>query len=90
MSNITLKTESGIHVVDFKPFMDGTDKQAVADAILTSFKNVGFVYLVNHPVPKEKIDSMFEWVGLFTHNQEFLRPILHSQRGSSTCLWKRK
>ncbi|KIJ31282.1 hypothetical protein M422DRAFT_36291 [Sphaerobolus stellatus SS14] len=59
MSDVILSTTSGIKVVDFRPFVDGTNKQAVADAILNSFKDTGFVYLVNHPVPKEKIEEMF-------------------------------
>ncbi len=33
--------ESGIPVVDFGPFRDGTRKQEIADAILRSFKEVG-------------------------------------------------
>ncbi|KIJ27087.1 hypothetical protein M422DRAFT_191444 [Sphaerobolus stellatus SS14] len=61
MSDIALTTKSGIKVVDFSPFVDGTDKQAVANAILSSFKETGFVYLLNHPVPKESIEEMFVW-----------------------------
>ncbi|KAF8147880.1 Clavaminate synthase-like protein [Crassisporium funariophilum] len=52
---------AAVKIVDFGPFLDGTDKQGVADAILDSFKNIGFVYLVNHGLPQTKIDSMFEW-----------------------------
>jgi len=59
-SDVKLGDASGIQIIDFAPFLDGTDKQGVADAILESFKDVGFVYLVNHPLPKEKIEAMFE------------------------------
>jgi isopenicillin N synthase-like dioxygenase len=52
-----------IKVVDFKPFLDGEDKQTVANALLDSFKTSGFVYLVNHGLSQEKIDGMFELVG---------------------------
>jgi isopenicillin N synthase-like dioxygenase len=53
---------SSVEVVDFGPFLDGTDKEGVADAILRSFKSIGFVYLVNHGLDEGKIASMFEWV----------------------------
>jgi isopenicillin N synthase-like dioxygenase len=51
-----------VRTVDFGPFLDGKNKQAVADALLDSFKSEGFVYLVNHGLPQEKIDRMFEMV----------------------------
>ncbi|KDQ14484.1 hypothetical protein BOTBODRAFT_32614 [Botryobasidium botryosum FD-172 SS1] len=50
-----------IPIVNFGPFLDGSNKQAVADAMLESFKSIGFVYLVNHGLPQEKIDEMFAW-----------------------------
>ena len=46
-----------IAIVDFAHFLDGSDKQSVADAILASFKHIGFVYLVNHGLPDDKIRS---------------------------------
>ncbi|KAI0732023.1 thymine dioxygenase [Fomitopsis betulina] len=52
---------NGISFVDFAPFLDGSNKQAVADAVLDSFKSVGLVYLVNYGLPKDKVDSMFDW-----------------------------
>lgn len=52
-----------IDLVDFGPFLDGSSKQSVGEAIVRSFKDTGFVYLVNHGLPKDKIDSMFQWVG---------------------------
>jgi isopenicillin N synthase-like dioxygenase len=51
-----------VKVVDFSPFLDGTDRQGVSNAILDSFKTTGFVYLVNHGLPQSRIDSMFSWV----------------------------
>ncbi|THH31050.1 hypothetical protein EUX98_g3137 [Antrodiella citrinella] len=50
-----------IGVVDFKPFLDGSDKQGVGAAIVKSFKETGFVYLMNHGLAQEKIDEMFKW-----------------------------
>ena len=51
-----------VKTVDFGPFLDGSNKQGVANAILDSFKSIGFVYLVNHGLDETKISSMFEWV----------------------------
>jgi isopenicillin N synthase-like dioxygenase len=62
MSSITLGDTSSIAILDFGPFTDGSNKQRVADAMLASFKDTGFVYLVNHDVPKDKIETMFKWV----------------------------
>lgn len=53
---------SSVETVDFGPFLDGSNKQGVANAILDSFKSIGFVYLVNHGLDETKISSMFEWV----------------------------
>ncbi|RPD62426.1 thymine dioxygenase [Lentinus tigrinus ALCF2SS1-7] len=61
MSSVLLGDAHGISVVDFKPFLDGSAKQDVASAILDSFKRVGFVYLINHGIPEDKIKGMFEW-----------------------------
>ncbi|KAJ7618700.1 thymine dioxygenase [Roridomyces roridus] len=51
--------DSGISVVDFSGFLDGSNKQAVASAIVDSFKRVGFVYLLNHGISKERAAKMF-------------------------------
>ncbi|KAJ7443644.1 thymine dioxygenase [Mycena galericulata] len=51
--------DSGISVVDFSPFLDGSNKPAVAEAILSSFKRAGFVYLLNHGIPPDRVSEMF-------------------------------
>ncbi|TFK84103.1 thymine dioxygenase [Polyporus arcularius HHB13444] len=61
MTSVLLGDAHGISVVDFKPFLDGSAKQDVANAILDSFKRVGFVYLINHGIPEEQIKGMFDW-----------------------------
>ncbi|THU81631.1 thymine dioxygenase [Dendrothele bispora CBS 962.96] len=61
MASFHLGSQSDIQIIDFKPFLDGSNKTEVAKAILDSFKETGFVYLVNHGVPQNKIDGMFEW-----------------------------
>lgn len=68
-------TDSDIQVLNFGAFLDGSQKQAVADSILTSFKDTGFVYLTNHSLPNEKIDAMFEWVG--NSSSRSLKTIAH-------------
>ena len=62
MSPVLMGEAHGISVVDFKPFLDGSAKQEVSNTILDSFKRVGFVYIVNHEIPTEKIREMFDWV----------------------------
>lgn len=51
-----------IQIVNFGAFIEGSNKQVVADALFTSLKDTGFVYLANHSLPKDKIDEMFKWV----------------------------
>lgn len=58
----TMSVRCAIDVVDLDPFLNGSSKQSVGDAIVKSFKDTGFVYLVNHGLEKEKIDRMFQWV----------------------------
>ena len=62
MADVKVEEAGGISVVDFGPFLDGSRKQQVADAIVQSFKDVGFVYLVNHGLAQAKVDDMFDWV----------------------------
>lgn len=59
---VTVGQAGVISVVDFRPFLDNSAKQQVADAIVQSFKDTGFVYLINHGLPQEKVDEMFGWV----------------------------
>ncbi|TFY83864.1 hypothetical protein EWM64_g140 [Hericium alpestre] len=61
MSKVKLNESGAISLIDFAPFLDGTKKEEVADAMLESFKSIGFVYLVNHGLPQEKINDMFSW-----------------------------
>ena len=56
----TPSVASSVKTIDFGPFLDGSDRQGVANAILDSFKSIGFVYLVNHGliilVPRLTVD----------------------------------
>ncbi|KAJ7854610.1 thymine dioxygenase [Mycena leptocephala] len=56
----TTVPDSGIAIIDFAPFLDGSNKQEVANAMLASFKDIGFVYLLNHGIPQERVTQMFE------------------------------
>jgi isopenicillin N synthase-like dioxygenase len=60
----SISDEFFVPVIDFGPFLDGSDKQGTASAILDSFKRVGFVQLVNHGVDQQRVVGMFEWVSL--------------------------
>ena len=57
MSSVLLGDAHGISVVDFAPFLDGSAKRDVADAILDSFKRIGFVYLVNQDRKSTRLNS---------------------------------
>jgi isopenicillin N synthase-like dioxygenase len=59
MNSYDVLEESGVAVVDFSAFLDGSNKQGVADAISSSFKDVGFVCLLNHGIPLEMIAKIF-------------------------------
>ena len=62
------KEESPVPVVDFGPFINGSeaDKKDVASKIDEAFRTVGFVYLINHSVTLEKVEECFKWVN-FLH-----------------------
>ncbi len=48
--------------VDFGMFINGSDKEYVADTLLNSLRTTGFVYLVNHGLRQDKVEDMFELV----------------------------
>ncbi|KAJ7246122.1 Clavaminate synthase-like protein [Mycena haematopus] len=62
----TMDNASGIPIIDFAPFLPGSkstsdDKLIVAHKIVASFKDIGFVYLLNHGIPPERSAEMFTW-----------------------------
>ncbi|OCH91839.1 thymine dioxygenase [Obba rivulosa] len=61
MADVRMGDEHGISVIDFGAFLNGAKKQEVADAMLKSFQDTGFVYLVNHGISQDKVQSMFDW-----------------------------
>lgn len=58
-----LGDNTSIPIVDFGAFHNGetSEQEHVAQQIDEAFRNVGFVYLKNHGVPKEKVKECFEW-----------------------------
>jgi isopenicillin N synthase-like dioxygenase len=51
-------------IVDFAKATSGTpnEKTHIASQIDKAFRTVGFVYLKNHGVPREKVEECFDWV----------------------------
>ncbi|KAJ3080225.1 hypothetical protein HK102_003209 [Quaeritorhiza haematococci] len=51
-----------IPIVDFGRFLQGNaaDKKKTAQEVLSAFTDVGFVYLVNHGIGKEKVVEVFK------------------------------
>ncbi|KAJ3478022.1 hypothetical protein NLI96_g10050 [Meripilus lineatus] len=61
MGNVKVGEAGLVNVVDFAHFLDGTNGKDVGEAIIASLRETGFVYLVNHGLPEEKIKDMFGW-----------------------------
>jgi isopenicillin N synthase-like dioxygenase len=60
-----ISSMANIPIVDFAKAASGTkeEKEKIASQIDEAFRNVGFVYLKNHGVPRETVDECFAWVG---------------------------
>jgi isopenicillin N synthase-like dioxygenase len=60
----TVGSSSPIPIVDFGKFLLGNSKERkeAASEIDEAFRTVGFVYLKNHGVKKQRVDECFEWV----------------------------
>lgn len=56
-----------VPVIDFQPFLDGTPagKLKVGKEMYSAMKDVGFMYVINHGIPKEDQDRMFAWSKAF-------------------------
>ncbi|MDX8529319.1 2-oxoglutarate and iron-dependent oxygenase domain-containing protein [Mesorhizobium sp. MSK_1335] len=46
-------------VVDIAPLIDGSNKQRVAKEIRWALSNTGFMYVKNHGIPQDFVDSVF-------------------------------
>ncbi|RWL14130.1 MAG: isopenicillin N synthase family oxygenase [Mesorhizobium sp.] len=47
-------------VVDIAPLLDGSNKQRVAKEIHWALSNTGFMYVKNHGIPQDYVDSVFD------------------------------
>lgn len=56
-ANAAANDPEGIPVIDMAPLIDGTDPQAVADALHAASRDVGFIYVRNHGIPDRLIDA---------------------------------
>ncbi|KAI9058365.1 thymine dioxygenase [Trametes sanguinea] len=62
--------KAGIPVIDFSGFLDDSAKEEVANAILDTFKQWGFVYLKNFGLQAGEVDEMFDWSKQFFSQPE--------------------
>ncbi|KAI9834234.1 MAG: hypothetical protein M1819_003072 [Sarea resinae] len=56
--------DSPVPIIDFSKFLNAeshAEKKQTANDIYTAFREVGFVYLVNHGIPLEKVNECFNW-----------------------------
>lgn len=55
---------SEIPAIDFSRFLavSASDRQEVISEIDNALISVGFVYLLNHGIDQDKIDTCFDWV----------------------------
>ncbi|RWC21010.1 2-oxoglutarate and iron-dependent oxygenase domain-containing protein, partial [Mesorhizobium sp.] len=49
-----------IPVVDISQLLDGSNKQNVAKEIGWALSNAGFMYVKNHGIPQDLVDSVFD------------------------------
>lgn len=62
-----------IPLIDFSTFISGDEctKRSTAQAILTGFQRAGFIYLKNHGIPKDRVQTTFrESAKFFTRPEQ--------------------
>ena len=54
---------SSVPIVDFAGWTHGdkSQRKKIADQLVIACRDVGFVYIVNHNVPRNKISDIFAW-----------------------------
>ncbi|MEM1243824.1 MAG: 2-oxoglutarate and iron-dependent oxygenase domain-containing protein [Pseudomonadota bacterium] len=62
-----MKTNLSIPIVDLQPLWDGSYNgvKSVADSLSKNFREVGFAYIINHQIPKNLIDDIFQMAADF-------------------------
>ncbi len=63
--DVPLQAFSEIPLVDFGPFLDGSDPEGVAREVARAARDVGFLYVTNHSVPLELMTQTMEWCRRF-------------------------
>ena len=55
---------ASLPIIDFSAFLHGESdvRRKTADEVVDAFKTYGFVYLVNHGISKDRIQTPFDWV----------------------------
>lgn len=61
------QADFSVPIVDFAPFLHGNKQQRsqTAQEMVQVMKEVGFMYVVNHGIPQEDQERMFEWSKTF-------------------------
>lgn len=56
-------TQKSVPIVDFSPFFDGTTEGKIkaGKAMVKVMNEFGFMYVINHGIPKEEQDKAFAW-----------------------------
>ncbi|KAI4271876.1 MAG: hypothetical protein LQ337_005693 [Flavoplaca oasis] len=62
--NVRLAYHGGVPVIDFAKWHTGgsqEEKQTISSQLASACQKVGFVFIVNHLIPQEKISEAFSW-----------------------------
>lgn len=51
---------STVPAIDIAPFLNGTDKNTVAEAVARACEDIGFIVVSGHGVPQATMDTLFE------------------------------
>lgn len=68
---------SSLPLIDFSRFTSSPEERlAVSKELVKAFKEVGFVYLINHGIPQEMVKEAFDWVSIYVLKDTGRRPPL--------------
>lgn len=64
MPGVIVPPPASLPIYDFSNFRQGSpeQKKETARQVVEAFKTYGFVYLVNHGIPADKVQTLFDWV----------------------------
>lgn len=90
-----MSSDNDIPVVSFAPFLSGSvvDREQTASAIDVALKSDGFLYLTDHGINQDKIDTLFQLVSLCSYRLAIVLPAMLSRcrisSSSNYLSWKR-